>query len=119
MDTQPTQEQVQKFWEWCGFKRLPEGRSGYHFEHGQKVMNWMPPGAKDDLSTWQSLDYTPPIDLNNLFKYAVPIVLYKLEERGFKYALGVLFDQWQRRYQEHKDFDTALFWAIWEVISHE
>lgn len=55
---EPTQEQIKEFWEWCEFSLVnPQSQISYY---------WTPDGK-----TNREL---PPIDLNNLFKYAVPLI---------------------------------------------
>ncbi len=68
---EPTEAQIKEFWEWCGFRRLPLGNKGYHFESTIKTMNWMPP---DKTEIYASIEYLPRIDLNNLFKYTINIL---------------------------------------------
>jgi len=103
---EPTQEQIKEFWEWCGFQK--KKGAGY----------WQP-------STYLTLTLDlPPIDLNNLFKYAVPKLgspvmlstyldeteailpaLFVDEEDIFSLPISV----------KDKDPALALFWALWEV----
>lgn len=88
----PTDEQIKEFWEWCGLKVI-QSADGY----------LMVKNAKGHTS-W--LD----VDLNNLFKYAVPKV--------GKNHMG-LFAFWIRQaVVEDKDPALALFWALWEVKSN-
>lgn len=115
---EPTKEQVREFWECCGFQQLPVGNKNYHFEATVKTMDWQSP---DGTSL---MPYLPRIDLNSLFKYAVPklenplIVLhlqeeawlcqvYHAEEEGKPYKVGVIGD---------KDLTLSLFWAIYSVL---
>ena len=107
----PTDEQKREFWEGCGFKH----RDG----HDEYVYGWYRHG----LLIAQRL----PIDLNNLFKYAVPNIpnfdRISLEPCGKE---GAWFATVYQRvfpspetYIEHegKDPALALFWAIWEVVN--
>ena len=109
----PTEAQRTEFWKWCGFKRLPTGQKYYHFEHNEKVMNWMPP---DKVQGFYSIDYLPRIDLNNLFKYAVPKLEHCLittdSDKGYR-AEASIHGTW---YEYSQDPALALFWAIQEVI---
>ena len=70
----PTDEQIKKFWERCGFWQ-------YTIWHGFMGLTshkeWIDP--KGDIYG----DNLPPIDLNNLFKYAVP----KLKRDGYGFWL--------------------------------
>jgi len=117
---EPTEARVKEFWEWCEFRsnamKLSEG--GWNFPKG----GW-------DIKL-------PPIDLNNLFKYAVP----KLQ-RGIAgwelFNVDFFLDgDWitcrlefskdgKHGLPDNKAFVNecictdpalALFWAIWEVL---
>ncbi len=60
-----TKKQIKEFWEWCGFKRIkcPEIKAeGYWL--------W-------DESGVHEVEWHLVIDLNNLFKYAVPNCIQK------------------------------------------
>ena len=118
---EPTQEQIKKFREWCGFKRLPVGQKGWHYERLVKVMNWLAP---DQTEPFMSLPYLPRIDLNNLFKYAVP----KLFELDYDYRLwsddGYHFFYIYKAFNLNKpvvssigylEAKDATFWALWQV----
>ncbi len=108
---QPTSEQVRWFWEKCGFQFIEvlvakvsdTGTRGY----------WLCP---DDSSR---LEILPSVDLNNLFKYAVPrldkpISLYKMTRVEFWTAkVGASIQI------RDNNPALALFWAIWEVIQRE
>ncbi len=96
-DKEPTQEEIKKLWEWCGFtlnnetKRWYLGNSYYSFG-----------------------DNLPDIDLNNLFKYA---------KQPFtkKYGVGQwtnLLHRWVDILFSNPESDpaAALFWVILEVI---
>lgn len=97
----PTDEQIKEFWEWCGQVTVRRVRSHE-------------PGSFRDQA------YYPTLDLNNLFKYAVP---------NLEIACVRLMGTINRRFEgfasidlnkigqvEHKDPALALFWAIYEVI---
>ena len=102
--TEPAAEQIKKFWEWCGFR----------LDYGM----WYSP-VKDSLGREHGRIAPPELDLNNLFKYAVP----KME------AVTIECDNGQTSvrviklpnvfYAVNKDPALALFWAIWEVIHKE
>ena len=93
----PTNEQIKEFWEWCGQVTVRRVRSHE-------------PGSFRDQA------YYPTLDLNNLFKYAVP----KLEWRSFEFE--IIADEWHCSINPDgiigtgKDPALALFWAIYEVI---
>ena len=114
----PTEEQIREFWEWCGL--LYEG---YGNANRLKAKN------------------LPPIDLNNLFKYAVPKLLeeYNIESYSFKqcdnwyysevniwrkgstkHSFEILHDEHiAKHFEQGTDLDEitalALFWALWQV----
>ena len=87
----PTNEQIKEFWEWCGQVTVRRVRSHE-------------PGSFRDQA------YYPTLDLNNLFKYAVP----KLDEETKK----AVFDEWLYLMDVNRNEDPALalFWAIYGVI---
>ena len=105
----PTQEQIKKFWEWCGFTDVNYNSLG---AIGQKWSGRFG-GVK---SGWQYLD----IDLNNLFKYAVPKLQYQVILKNIRDGWHcMLFNSEKERPRieaTNKDPALALFWAIWEAI---
>ena len=93
---QPTKEQIEEFWKWC--EVMPED-----YEYGFV----------------SSIPLYPPIDLNNLFKYAVEKVMVYLEGHltyDRKSAIKYLFKLWLKEYFKCWDFELALFWALYEVM---
>jgi hypothetical protein len=109
----PTEEQIKEFWEWCGF-RLVEP---VPYDEIQTKGFWEAPTSHE--ASWG----LPPIDLNNLFKWAVP----KLSEfdfdgmtwwestTGWVCELALQHDtDWVEG--QGNDPALALFWAIWKVI---
>lgn len=76
----PTQKQIKKFWE------------GYGLYKKNGKVEW-----------WAELPF-PPIDLNNLFKYAMA----KLDQSRYYKALSSIF-------LKNDDPALALFWALWQV----
>ena len=110
---EPTQEQIKEFWEWCEWKQLPPQSKSFHYEWGKKVMDWSSPIPDENWKTYSSL---PNINLNNLFKYAVPKLIEKLAWGRYvdlmkKWLDDILF--------ESKDPALTLFWTIWEVIKKD
>jgi len=132
---EPTGEQVEKFWKWCGWT----------------LRDVTPPGAVHQYISWFTPDgketeygsENPCVDLNSLFKWAVP----KLRELGwmcrvqysplrdpetftlitdwtgyaslFWVKVGEVAKGWEALSYPaviHKDPALALFWAIWELI---
>ncbi len=61
----------------------------------------------------------PPIDLNNLFKYAVPKAIEIIEARSSFQAIHILFRKWLEKYWEIGDFELALFWALDKVRKND
>ncbi len=120
-DKELTQEQVKMLWEWCGFKQLEAGRGGYHFRSTKKIWNWLPPG---ETERHKSIPFLPPVDLNNLFKYAVPklerVKLYHvahyLDYRAEVQLADDAGDIISGANRLNPDPALALFWAIWQII---
>ena len=94
----PTQEQMKVVWEWCGF----EYREGW-------VRPWVYPLSLNHLH-----GNMPKINLNNLFKYAVPIaikIIMAEQECDEELAYAILFKKWLQI-----GYDAlALFWALDKV----
>ena len=112
----PTQEQIKEFWEGCGIDidRFIDG-IGYEkmAEIGHKYMAY-------------------PIDLNNLFKYAVPklmdypdyrllnyqYVAFSRDVKLLRHSWGIHFaDNTKNKYSSDDDPAIALFWALWALVS--
>ena len=71
MTDEPTDAQKREFWEWCGFRYENHG-------YDRSVDGeWFDPSGKYFKSGIKSL---PPIDTNNLFKFAVPKVKEHIEK---------------------------------------
>ena len=109
----PTKEQKQWFWEQCGW------------EYDSEFDYWYPPGSpkvRGFYITYRSFEMD--IDLNNLFKYAVP----KLEQAGYKYEICATTSSTEHRatirdrafsFVEMVGDDDpalALFWAIYKAL---
>lgn len=121
MNKQPADEQIKEFWEWCGFEYKETDRKYALLYNGEIIYFW-----------WKS-DYTAcpnlPIDLNNLFKYAVPKLRDLSEDNALQdiefhwqginisdiVECNLIFDEAQFD-GEGKDPALALFWAIYELI---
>ena len=115
--TEPTKEQIKEFWEWCGFKDTFEGDTGAYY--------WKAPNGDAGVDL-------PPIDLNNLFKYAVPMAI-----GDYKYTLAMTTDvEYGSRENTYtfglssdplvidaevtdRDPALALFWTLWEVMKND
>lgn len=119
---EPTEAQVKEFWEWCGFSYT-----------GNYSRYWESPDTPPI-----SFVNLPHIDLNNLFKFAVPKVLEWhtiIETYSFKQNSKLYYSEtgiWDRNesvlkgnrvgfaFAQSIELEEAeklsRFWAIWEVI---
>ncbi len=95
---EPTKEQEQWFWEKCGL----DIRNG-----GQGTIYWYAPEGV-------VYRHLPPIDLNNLFKYAVPIV----DEHSAPALEWVMGEFCQAVFQNINP-TLALFWACFRAFGGE
>ena len=114
---EPTEEETKRFWEWCGFKH----DRGMYAE-------WTYP-------TGEILTGEPPIDLNNLFKWAVPKLFtwsigknwdlegdMSIKENGVKASIDLKpvdpdkYDEIKPSEAISEDPALALFWAIYKVM---
>ena len=94
----PTKEQIQWFWEQCGFKLDDDGDFRWWY---------LPDGSH------LSLDEDPLLDINNLFKYAVP----KLIEKIGRYDLVTLvINAFCDALEAGGEFKDYLFWAIYKAL---
>ncbi len=112
---QPTPEQIKEFWEKFGFK---DG-SGY-LEGDIDIVTVICPDRT-------IIHEYPPIDLNNLFKYAEKPTIKKIQENWHEHHEGYLTDTgarqellmaWLFKIAAGLSHEDALFWVVWEVI-HE
>jgi hypothetical protein len=113
---EPSKEQIKEFWEWCGFKKL---------DNPTADVKWAYCYPDGNLYSFKSF---PPIDLNNLFKWAVPKLINKDGQGGVAFRqypdglMCVIALESQTGFDEHKIFRAdkdpalALFWAIYKVI---
>jgi len=117
---EPNEEQIKKFWEWCGLwyeqpywlnKDCANGQCCFYGEYYQELLR--------------------TITLNNLFKYAVP-KLYEIEGfhvlnyqfvghskdiEMFRHSCLIVFTNAKDDiYECAKDPALALFWAIYKVM---
>lgn len=116
-----TQEEIRKFWEWCGwkYKSCYDATTACGLDWG-----WQPPNITE--GNYQT--EMPPITLDNLFRYAVS----KLQDKGYQiditcfecdgFNVGVLnvchITDIVSELQD-KDPAVALFRAIQEVMRNE
>ena len=115
---EPTEEQIKKFWEWCGIKEVREYRevhskgddlSGtYHF--------WKTPDGSE-------LSRIPPIDLNSLFEYAsqhfISMACGNINEPEWKGAWAKVITHERETshiWEAGLTPALALFWAIYKVM---
>ena len=93
MSNKPTEAQIKEFW------------------LKQNLILHYPDGCYYEQSLGRQFAHDGTIDLNNLFKYAVPKVLSKMEwTEWFHFMVS-----WAIKIYDKKDPALALFWAIWEV----
>jgi hypothetical protein len=124
---QPTQEQIKEFWEYFGV-HIHEWGEDYGMlgevtckKCGKSNLLYL-----DDVGhEWTYLPEIPYlIDLNNLFKYAVPklpnnvaVSLVKHGDRLDYYCrIQGFYAEDKAIVKANPDPALALFWAIWEVI---
>lgn len=113
---EPTKEQIQRFWKWCGFK---ETRIDNYYDDNSRFIGWVYPNNLTKCT------YLPEPDLNNLFKYAVPklnifysVTFGKVAKSNDWAAELCVVGNGNKTAHIGSDSDPALalFWAIWEVI---
>ena len=104
----PTEAQIKEFWEWCGF--MLEG-----IPNDVGICWAYPPDGKCRKNL-------PPIDLNRLFKYAVPNIsfgemkVYLREDNSWVVLLNYVGKNDNDYSGQGETFALALFWAIYEVM---
>jgi len=115
--TQPTQEQIKKFWKWYGWW-LGDEIEGEAWHH-PNFKDTQPKAPGYALQVEHNYTYyAPSIDLNNLFKYAVPKLkgewtIAIANGHDFPYVATV-----KNLGSSTEVGDTpalALFWALWRV----
>ena len=67
------QEDLIRFWTWCGWTQYPVGRDHFHYEQTKKVMDWIAPKGH-----WGNIGYLPRLELTEIYEYAIP----KLQKEG-------------------------------------
>jgi hypothetical protein len=154
-DKQPTEAQIKEFWEWCGFvlegkeykkadfkgvfkveiSPKPDGEVSVEID-GDNVVKNMP--NTFSIEQWLDPNYKPygfklpRLDLNNLFRYAVPKVMEawsnhldisvrrfiapELKEIVNRFICEIWSDHEGSKMKTSDSPTLALFWAIWEVI---
>ena len=98
----PTQEQIKEFWEGYGVDGEEET-----YTRGKQA------------GEFTGRIIYPPIDLNNLFKYAVPKALIMLAKKGYVPPLMKLLQMWYDELvtltgdsSNVQDAADALFWTL-------
>ena len=108
MDKQPTELQIKEFWEWCGFRYIEP-------KYCASCKRQEPPYLLKDGIGRRIDKEELTIDLNNLFKYAVPKVLEKIG----KYKTVALVNNAVCNAVENKGkIEDYLFLEIQEVIKN-
>ena len=117
---EPTDAQIRKFWEKCGFKCLPI-RPLLDKKPHPTIRYWLYPDGEEESEP-------PPIDPNNLSKYAVPYLpadmpYYSSQirlQRNLSVEIGWIcaIDDWDN-YKEGETLALALFWALYGALEVE
>ena len=124
---EPTGAQIKEFWEKCGFTleelHSLESDEPYFVLHkpdGEQYNYWIGKSWDNEIPVRKLY---PPIDLNNLFKYAVTKSpeytpdIRLIQHIDFDYGRCSILDVMGEEYVgESQDPALALFWAIWECI---
>ena len=120
----PTDKQIKKLWEWCGFKHgvpFPELAKRKDIPHPERFLKEQWYIHKGFANTeYPYCGSEPIVDLNNLFKYAVPKVRYFSMFYDSKLKFLVSVDGGEETgvaTAEGNDPALALFWSIQEVIN--
>ena len=114
---QPTKEELEKFWtKWCGFERMD------YLDTSGKVCatHWV-----HSLAVGGGNSSLPPLDLNNIFKFAVPklvslgyhVEIYVKELGGrLRFWVSIKRDDKLVGYCSKSELADAVFWAVWGII---
>lgn len=108
----PTNEQIKELWEWCGLRRGNKGiNKNYYTE---------PDARYYTIPVWKL-----KLDLNNLFKYAVPKLPVEAKIGFYYYGENAGADKYfafigkgDNLYKDawSEEPALALFWAIYKLI---
>ena len=121
---QPTEEQIKEFWEWCGIEPKVTDWERTTVRASEATLSKEGYSLPASSIVYQNIEY-PPIDLNNLFKWAVPKVIGLGKFHGISLSFSSLIEEewtcevirtWYRDTETNEDPAFALFWAIWKVI---
>jgi len=110
--SEPTQEQIEEFWEWCGFRFVDDRL------YDSTLQEWQVHYPDGEWHHDYKKNISNLIDLNNLFKYAVP-KLNEYEISFVKNEVCIFFEYDPTSpkcyVSTNKDTALALFWALWQV----
>lgn len=103
MTREPTQAEIREFWEWCGLKVVSEAA---RLSSGLYILEaWRMPDGE--------INFRPALDLNNLFKYAVPkadIANWYTTLRSHVYSTEL---------NTNPDYEAALSNGSQKITAHE
>ena len=119
--TEPTQEEIREVWQRCGFRDV-YSKDIWRDRYIETNHWWESPKGKRYLEL-------PIIDLNNLFKYALPKAIEKLVEQSKTIvpplsiteitAFREIIERWEGSKPLQFGFEKTLFWTIKEIIHQE
>ena len=127
---EPTEEQIKKFWEWCGLKWFWNHNPDCHcgaIDDDDSERSWIyRDGDKWKLAT-RFYNEDMAIDLNNLFKWAkhpfVSMACGSINEEDWKGAWAKVITRDRQKIGEIREEGLtpalALFWAIYKVIKED
>ena len=101
-----SEDRLKRFWDWCGFTEVL-GQEMWRFEKYKETNHWWKAPNGQRFVDW------PPIDLNNLFKWAVPKVL---EEIGRERLVALVNNALCDSIEAKGDVKDYLFLAIEQLI---
>jgi len=104
----PSNEEIKEFWEWCGFTY---------------IMNYDDSSIIEECRSPIGERLVPTIDLNNLFRYAVPFLfsmglqthLASMSSTNHIAKITDAFGKFEDVISVAKDPALALFWALDKV----
>ena len=106
--SQPSESEIKEIWEWCGLTTKSDNELTYWYRPDGSLIGY-------GYNNW-----CPEPDLNNLFRYAVPVFIKKImaeQECSSDVAYAILFKKWLQKLElDIPNHEGTLFWAIWEVI---
>ena len=99
-------EELKEFWEWCGFER-------YGYQGNERtLMRWKYPDSSRNY-------VTPNLDLNNLFKWAVPKAVKVIQDAFIciqEAAMQHLFSEWLAIYWKPRQEPISIAEALYKAI---